>query len=44
MVLKLTEKYFTTPLNPVFFILLIVKSFEILHKHSAHLLFQSFLL
>ena len=33
--LKSTEKNFTIPLNPVFFILLIVKSFEILSKHGA---------
>ena len=33
--LKSTEKIFTTPFNPAFFILLIVKSFEILPKHSA---------
>ena len=32
--LKSTEKNFTLPFNPVFFIL-IVKSFEILPKHSA---------
>ena len=34
--LKSTEKKFTLLFNPVFFfILLIVKSFEILPKHSA---------
>ena len=33
--LKSTEKKITTPLNPVFFILIIVKSFETLPKHSA---------
>ena len=34
--LKLTEKNFTIPFNPVFFlILLIAKSFQILPKHSA---------
>ena len=34
--LKSTEKKFTTPFNPVFFlILLIVKFFEILPKHGA---------
>ena len=33
--LKSTEKSFTIPFNPVFFILLIVKSFEILPKHSV---------
>ena len=37
--LKSTEKNFTIPFNPVFFILLIVKSFIILPKHSA----QSFI-
>ena len=35
MGLKPTEKNFTTPFNPVFFILLTVKSFEILLKHSG---------
>ena len=33
--LKSTEKNFTTPFNLVFFILLIVKSFEMLRKHSV---------
>ena len=33
--LKSTKKGFTIPFNPVFFILLIVKSFEILPKHSV---------
>ena len=33
MGLKSTEKKFTTATNPVFFILLTVKSFEILPKH-----------
>ena len=33
--LKSIKKHFTTPFNPAFFILLIVKSFEILPKHSA---------
>ena len=28
------EKTFTTPFNPIFFILLILKSFEILPKHN----------
>ena len=28
--IKITEKNFTTPFNPVFFILFIVKSFETL--------------
>ena len=37
--LKSTEKNFATPFNPVFFILLIVKSFDTLPKHSA----QSFI-
>ena len=37
--LKSTEKNFTTPFNPVFFILLIVKSFETSPKHSE----QSFI-
>ena len=31
--LKSTEKNFTTPFDPVFFILLIVNSFETLPKH-----------
>ena len=35
MGLKSTEKNFTLPFNPVFFILLIAKSFEILPKHSV---------
>ena len=35
MGLKSTEKKFTTPFNPILFILSIVKSFEILPKHSA---------
>ena len=35
MGLKSTEKKFTIPFNPVFFILLIVKSFETLPKNSA---------
>ena len=34
--LKSTENKFTTPFNPIFFKLLIVKSFEILPKHSAY--------
>ena len=33
--LKSTEKHFTTPFHAVFFILLIVKFFETLPKHSA---------
>ena len=33
--LKSTEKNFTTPFNPVFFILLIIKSFETLPKRST---------
>ena len=33
--LKAAEKKIKTPFNPVFFILLIVKSFETLPKHSA---------
>ena len=34
--LKLTEKNYTTRFNPVFFFtLIILKSFETLHKHSA---------
>ena len=33
--LKSTEKNSTIPLNPVIFILLIVKYFEILPKHSV---------
>ena len=33
--LKPTEKNFTTPFNPVFLILLIIKSSETLPKHSA---------
>ena len=33
--LKSTEKMFITPFNPVFVILLTVKSCEILPKHSA---------
>ena len=33
--LKSTEKKMTTSPNPVFFIFLIVKSFEILPKHSV---------
>ena len=33
--LKSTEKRITIHFNPVFFILLNVKSFEILPKHSA---------
>ena len=32
--LKSIVKNFTTPFNPAFFMLLIVKSFEVLHKHS----------
>ena len=32
---KSTEKKFTTPFNPVFFMLSIIKSFQILPKHSA---------
>ena len=32
---KSTEKKFTAPFNPVFFVLSIVKSFQILPKHSA---------
>ena len=32
--LKSTEKKITTPFNPVFLILLIVKSFETLPKHN----------
>ena len=41
--LKQTEKHFTTPFNPVFVLLLIVKSFEILRKNTVHnLLFLSF--
>ena len=32
--LKTTEKNFRLPFNPAFFISLIVKSFEILPKHS----------
>ena len=35
MGLKSTEKKFAIPFNPVFFILLIVKSFEALAKNSA---------
>ena len=33
--LKSSEKNFTLPFNPVFFILLTVKSFEILPKHGV---------
>ena len=33
--LKSAEKSFTTPFNPAFFILLIVKSFEIFSKQTA---------
>ena len=33
--LKSTEKNFTTPVNPAFFMLLLVKDFEILPKHKA---------
>ena len=42
--LKSTEKKFTIPFNPVFFILLILKSFEILRKIVHNLLFRSFFL
>ena len=37
--IKINRKNFTTPFNPVFFILLIVKSFEKLPKRSG----QSFI-
>ena len=41
--LKSTEKNFTTPFNPVFFsILLIVKFFEILPKHSVESFISEF--
>ena len=33
--LKSTQKIFTNTFNPVFLILLVVESFEILPKHSA---------
>ena len=33
--LKSTEKKLTTPFNPAFFILLIIKSFETLPNYSA---------
>ena len=33
--LKSTEKKLTLPLNPVYFIILILKSFEILPTHSV---------
>ena len=33
--LKSTEKSIILPFNPVFFVLLIVSSFEILPKHSV---------
>ena len=34
--LQSTEKILKTPFNPVFFILLIVKVFEMLHKHNGY--------
>ena len=34
--LKSTEKKFTLPFNPAFFILILVKSFETLPKHSVY--------
>ena len=33
--IKINRKKFTIPFNPVFLILLVVKSFEILTKHNA---------
>ena len=38
--LKSTEKHFTLSFNPVFFKLLIIKSFEILPKRTVILYFQ----
>ena len=43
-IIKINWKKFTTPPNPIFFILLIVKSFEILTKTVYNHLFHSFLL
>ena len=43
--LKSTEKKFTTPFNHAFFILLIVKSFEVLPKLSVYFFYlESFVL
>ena len=42
---KISVKPFTTPFNPVFFMLTIVKSFEVLPKHNGYgFIFESFAL